>query len=503
MPGRRPLEGGNRLRRTKIVCTLGPASREPRLIRELIAAGMDVARLNLSHSRRGGFLPLLEAVRAAELEAGRHVAVMLDTRGPEVRTGPVGAGPGGADPGGAGGRVTLREGALLTLTPEPVAGDERRLHVTYPRLAEVVAPGTVILLDDGNVTLEVTRAGGGDVHCRVRRGGTIIGGRKVSLPGIDLDLAPLTVDDVADIIAGARAGADFIALSFASGAADVMAARGILNEAGAATGVVAKLESRRGVENLDDILRASDAVMVARGDLGVEYPVEDVPLIQKRVIEQCNRAGRPVITATQMLESMVEHNRPTRAEASDVANAILDGSDAVMLSEETAIGRYPVEAVQVMARIAERAEAALDHEAIMAARARTARGTVTDAISYATCAAAAALGATAIITATRSGYTARMVSRFRPVAPIIAATTDVAVARQLTLAWGVRPLVAAPAPDTDATIEGAVAAALAAGVVAPGDLVAITAGVPVGVSGTTNLLKVQVVGAGRTGTAGA
>jgi pyruvate kinase len=473
------------LRRTKIVATIGPASESPEMLERLVAAGMDVARLNLSHGRREDLerrLRALVALRAAHPQ--RPLGILVDTRGPEIR---VNSFPGGA--------VTLRAGQRFTLYPVPRPGDATGVGVNYPRLHRDVAPGQVVLLDDGNLTLRVEAVAGDAVCCVVECGGELLSGKKVNLPGVSLDLPPLHPDDVEDLRLAAALGADFVAASFIRDGEDMLAVRRALDEVGAShLGVIAKIETQQGVTHADEILRASDGLMVARGDLGVELPAEEVPLVQKDLISKCLEAGKPVITATQMLESMVTKARPTRAEVSDVANAIFDGSDAVMLSAETAVGRYPLEAVRTMARIAERTEEALPFRERLARRATASATTVTDAISYTTAVAAQNLGAAAILSVTETGLTARMVAKYRPQNQILAATAEPAVIHRLSVVWGVRPLLVPKGDSIEATIDAALRAALGAKAIDEGDLVVITAGAPAGLHGTTNMLKVQTVG---------
>jgi len=471
------------LRRTKIVATIGPASESPDMLAQLIKAGVDVVRLNMSHGTLDEHRRRIATVRAVAAEVGRPVAIMLDLKGPEIRLGTFAAGS-----------VMLSPGERFTITSRAVVGSEREVSVELPDFARYLAPGETILLDDGNLKLTVEEISGPDVICRVVDGGPLSNRKKVNLPGIKVPLPAVGPDDLTALRLGVEVGVEFVAASFVRSAADVLAVRHVIEEAGGDQHIIAKIENAEGVENLDEILRAADGLMVARGDLGVEIPSEEVPLHQKTMIERCLQVGKPVITATQMLESMVERARPTRAEASDVANAIFDGTDAIMLSAETATGKHPLEAVETMARIAERTERALDHEQFLARRQHCPSRTVTNAVGYATCSLAATLGAAAIITATTSGHTARLIARYRPAAPIIATVTSERVQRKLTLIWGVMPLVVARAKDTDALVEESVAAARAAGLITSGDLVVVTAGVPVGIPGTTNLIKVHTVG---------
>ncbi|MGI6286588.1 Pyruvate kinase [Moorella humiferrea] len=470
------------MRHTKIVCTLGPASSRVDVIKKMIQAGMNVARFNFSHGSHGEHGARMAAVRRAAAELGVRVALMLDNKGPEIRLGEID------------GEVTLRDGEEVVLTTEPVVGNDRVLPVSFAGLPGDVNPGQIILLDDGRIELEVLATSATEVRCLVRHGDVISSHKGVNVPGVEISLPALTEQDIQDIEFGLEQGVDFIALSFVRTAADVLAARRELEKRGARVALIAKIENRAGVNNLEEILQAADGIMVARGDLGVEIPVEEVPLVQKKIIEACNRAGKPVITATQMLESMIHNPRPTRAETSDVANAIFDGTDAIMLSGETATGRYPVEAVATMARIACRVEKELPYRELLLKKGLAAERTATDAISHASCTIALELDAAAIITPTASGSTARRVAKYRPQAPIIATSPDERVLNQLCLVWGVEPLLVKATGGTDEMVNAAVAAAVNSGKVKKGDLVVITAGVPAGVPGTTNLLKVHTVG---------
>lgn len=471
------------MRRTKIVCTIGPASeRVPVLIR-MIQAGMNVARLNFSHGSHEDHARRIRAIREAAAKTGRNVAILLDTKGPEIRLGYLETDT-----------VNLEAGKKVTLTTEDIKGTREVLPVTYKGLARDVVAGDRILIADGLIELRVLDANRKKVECEIVNGGEITSQKGVNLPGITVGLPAVTDRDIEDILFGIELGLDFIAASFIRKANDILAIRQIVEESDADLDIIAKIESREGVKNLDEIIKVADGIMVARGDLGVEIPVEEVPLIQKTIIEKCNRAGKPVITATQMLESMIQNPRPTRAEASDVANAIFDGTDAIMLSGETAAGKYPVEAVQTMARIAGKAESALRFEDILLKKGHGLARTVTDAISHATCTIAQDLGASAIITSTETGHTARMVSKYRPRAPVAAVTPEPKVLRKMAIIWGVYPILMERAKDTDSMISGAIDMSLGEGIINPGDLVVITAGVPVGVHGTTNLIKVHTVG---------
>lgn len=466
-----------------MVCTLGPASERVEVLCRLIEAGMDVARFNLSHGSHRDHRVRLEALRAAEAETGKPVAVLFDGKGPEVRLGEF------RDGGAA-----LEEGARFILTVADVVGDSRRAPVTHKGLTRDVRPGDVVLLDDGNASLVVERVSGEDVQCSVTSGGFIKSYKKVTVPGRTLSLPSFTEEDLEDVKFAVSEGADYFAVSFVRFASDMLAVRKVVEELGADLHLIAKIETREGVENVDEILKVSDGLMVARGDLGVEMPPEDVPVIQKTLIARCNAEGKPVITATQMLESMITKPRPTRAEASDVANAIFDGTDAVMLSGETAVGEHPVEAVSIMDKIARRTEEVLPYEEFVSRRVGARAPTITEAVSHATCSIASSLNAAAIITATESGFTARMVAKYRPRAPVVAATPDPRVMRKLLLVWSVRPVLVPPTRNTDALMDSAVSSALRAGAIQEGDVVVLTAGTPVGVPGSTNILRVETVG---------
>ena len=471
------------MRRTKIICTIGPASETPEAITALIEAGMDVARLNLSHGESEAHWRRLRTIKEISRSLNRIVAIMVDTRGPEVRIGSLGEGG-----------LLLEEGTALILSTDPTAYDRGRIPVNYPMLHRDLAVGRLIYIDDGLITLQVESIATGEIRCRVLQGGLLKSNKGLNLPGSRIGLPSLGEADRADLKTALRLGAHFIAASFTRDRDDLVELRRFLEEEHSEVKVIAKIENGSGFDNFKQILKLSDGIMVARGDLGVEFPAEEVPLLQKQIIRQCNRAGKPVITATQMLESMIQHPRPTRAEASDVANAIFDGSDAVMLSGETAVGSYPTETVQTMSRIARRTEQALDFENILADSEKYVEKNITDAISYATCHTAQELGAAVIITTTESGHTARMVAKHRPRAPIVAVAASAGVAAQLQLTWGVTPLLCPPAGSTDEMFRTATLASQQAGLVQDGDLVVFTAGVPVGVSGTTNLLRVETVG---------
>ncbi len=471
------------MRRTKIVCTIGPSIDSRERIHDLIEAGMDVARLNLSHGTSEDHIRRLEMIREVSREMKKSVGFLYDTRGPEVRTGDLKED-----------YVLLEDGGEIVLTTEQITGDSSRVSVTYPELHRDLKEGCAILIDDGLIVLEVLEISGRDIRCRIAHGGKLYSYKGLNTPGTRINLPAVDEDDRRDIINGLEYEVDFLAASFTRNAEDILEIRRLVENHCGSLMILAKIESREGVDNFDEIMEVSDGIMVARGDLGVEIPPEEVPLLQKEYIRKCNRAGKPVITATQMLDSMIRNPRPTRAEASDVANAIFDGTDAVMLSGETAVGRFPIESVQTMSRISRRTEEELDYRRIMQELSMTLKKSVTDAISYSTCHIAYELNADAIITATQSGHTARMVSKYKPKAPIVAVTSNRRVATSLTLTWGVQTLVCPPAKSTDEMFVNATQASLKEKLISDGNLVVITAGVPVGVSGTTNLLRVETVG---------
>ncbi|MBO8141751.1 MAG: pyruvate kinase [Firmicutes bacterium] len=471
------------MRRTKIVCTIGPSS--DGLLQELIGAGMDVARLNASHSSLKEQASRIQRIREAAAQAGRHIGILLDIQGPKIRIGDLEPDP-----------VFLESGETFTLTSEPITGDASRASVSYPSFARLLQPGGTVYLDDGLIELRVERIEGGLAHCRVVTGGQLRSRKGVTLPGAELDWPALTETDRECIRFGVAHGVDFVAASFVRRPEHVVQVKQAIREAGGEQPVIAKIENHEGVRHLEEIADEADGLMVARGDLGVQIPAEEVPLVQKRIIAACNRRGKPVITATQMLESMVHNPRPTRAEVTDVATAIFDGTDAVMLSGETAAGRYPVAAVRVMDRIARRTEGAIVYDQLLAGRTSGPSPSIAEAISYATCRAASDLHAAAILTSTQSGSTARMVSKFRPGTPILAMTPFPEVARRLSLVWGVEPIVVPYTRNIDDMIDVAVDAAERHGYVRKGDRVIITAGVKTGEPGSTNLLQVYTVNGG-------
>lgn len=466
--------------KTKIVCTLGPSSENKYVIKQLIIAGMNIARINLSHGNHEEHRKRINALRKACEELNANVAVLLDTKGPEIRLGTF-----------YGGKVLLDKGQEFVLTPTPMIGNKREVFINYDHIAETVKPGEKILLADGLIELCVKDIQGDKVVCTVVNGGELSDRQGVNIPNVSLSLPALTQKDLEDILFAIDIGADFIAASFVRKAEDVMEIRRVLQENGGSDiHIIAKIENQEGLQNIDEIIEVSDGIMIARGDLGVEIPVQEVPVVQKQIIAKCNAAGKPVITATQMLDSMIRNPRPTRAEATDVANAIFDGTDAIMLSGETAAGKYPVEAVTMMASIAKKADEVVFND--VEKRHITVKS-ITDAISHATCSIASELGAKAIITSTKSGYTARAVAKFRPKAPIIAVTFNEKVIKTLQLIRGVIPLKVKQTFSTDEMFREAINGALNSGIVISGDLVVITAGVPINISGTTNLIRVHVV----------
>ena len=465
----------------KIVCTIGPASDSAEMLEKLIAAGMNVARLNFSHGTQAEHGARIAAIRQAAEKLRLSVAILMDTKGPEIRIGDL-----------AVESIPLAEGEEITLTVSPIVGHDRLIPISYPGLAQDVLPGSTILIDDGIIGLSVISIQGDNILCRVKNGGDIRPHKGVNVPGVEVNLPAVTAKDISDINFGIDQQVDFIAASFVRRAADILEIKSILDSRQAKIDIIAKIECRSGVDHVAEILAQADGLMVARGDLGVEIPPEEVPAVQKMIIKMCNRAGKPVITATQMLDSMIRNPRPTRAEASDVYNAILDGTDAIMLSGETAAGHYPEEAVRTMVSIATQAESSVDYH--LAARRVPTGSTITDAISHASHSIADELQAAAIITPTTSGFTARMVAKYRSRSLVIATTRDPGVQRKLNLVWGVKSILVPFTLGTDEMIHEAVATAQSAGWIKAGDLVVVTAGVPAGSQGSTNLIKVHIVG---------
>ena len=468
--------------KTKIVCTIGPASGSTSVIEELIRAGMNVARLNFSHGTLEEHAGYIRNIRKAASKLNIPVAILQDLAGPKIRTGKLGKK-----------KVQLKEGAGFTLTTAKVPGDEHSVTVNLPELAENVKRGDFIFLDDGAIKLEVVNTTRDAVRCRVILGGVLGWEKGVNVPGVNLKIPSCTEKDFHDLSFGIEHEVDFVALSFVREARDMLRVRNFLKKRGSDIPLIAKIEKWEALENLDRILAASDGLMVARGDLGIEIPLERVPLAQKEIIRKCNHAGKPVITATQMLESMIDAPHPTRAEVTDIANSIFDGTDAIMLSGETSIGRYPVEAVQVMMKIALNTEAALPYSKMLLDKGADLEPKTDDAISYAACHTAHQLGAAAIVAFTSSGSTARRVAKYRPGIPILSATPSPRQRRRLLISWGVYPYEVAETSDVADLLAQGTRLSLETGVAQKGDLIVITAGIPIGVEGTTNLLKVERV----------
>lgn len=474
------------MRKTKIVCTIGPASESPETLEKLIEAGMNVARLNFSHGSHEEHEARINLIREAAEKVGKPVGILLDTKGPEIRTHNM-----------KNGELHLTVGQVIDISMTEVEGTEKCFSVTYDRLIEDVEQNSRILLDDGLIELRVlaTDTEKGLIHTIVENAGVLKNKKGVNVPGVSVQLPGITEKDAQDILFGIKQGVDFIAASFVRRAKDVLEIRELLEQNGGShIQIIPKIENQEGVDNIDEIITVSDGLMVARGDLGVEIPAEEVPLVQKKLILKCNQVGKPVITATQMLDSMQRNPRPTRAEASDVANAIIDGTDAIMLSGETAAGLYPVESVQTMNKIALRTENSLDYRRIVSTRSREKEANMTEAISQAVAYTSINLGVKAVLAPTESGNTAKMIAKYRPGVPIIAVTGSVNSAQMLTLVWGVQPVVCQRVTTTDEILELAVDESLKHGFVNHGDAVVITAGVPVGEAGTTNLMKVHIIG---------
>lgn len=472
------------MRKTKIICTLGPSTQEEEMIRQLILNGMDVARFNFSHGDYEQHKRNMDYVSRIREELNLPIATLLDTKGPEIRIGTF-----------ATGKISLEKGQTFTLTNEVVIGDEKHVSISYKELVQDLSIGTIVLIDDGLITMKVVNLTDTDIICTVLNEGVISNHKGVNVPGIEIGMPFVSEKDYSDIVFGIEHGFDYIAASFTRSAEDILQIRKILQEHKCnSINIIAKIENMQGVENIDEIIRVSDGIMIARGDMGVEVPLEEVPVIQKMIIKKVYNAGKQVITATQMLDSMMKNPRPTRAEATDVANAIYDGTSAIMLSGETAAGLYPIESLKTMVKIAKRAEEDIDYNTEFKHRESTQYQDITNAISHATCTTAIDMNAAAIITVTKSGRTARMVSKYRPNCPIIGCSTYDYVCRQLNLSWGVIPLLLREEINTDELFQHAMEAAEKVGHVKKGELAVITAGVPLGISGTTNLIKVQVAG---------
>jgi pyruvate kinase len=467
------------IKKTKIVCTVGPASSDPAVMEEMIRQGMDVARLNFSHGDRQGHGEMISQVRRLSATVGRPVAILQDLGGGKVRLGRI-----------KGGTVSVDTGATLTLTTRQMEGTAQKISVTYPGLTDDVREGDTILLADGTLELKVSAVNPPEITCQVVVGGKISSHKGVNMPSSELRAKALTDQDKEDLRFGVQAEVDLIALSYVRGGEDIREAKEIVQSQNADIPIIAKIERQEALTHIDEIMQEADGIMVARGDLGVEIPLERVPLVQKDLIKRANRLGKPVITATQMLRSMVESPRPTRAEASDVANAILDGTDAVMLSEETATGRYPVEAVRFMVMIAQSIEQGFPYGAFLPPDPYH-KGEIADSMSHAACQLAEDLGATAIITPTRTGRTARLVSRYRPRHPILAFSPKATTVRRLILSWGVYPILVPEFTNVDEIVGKGITAALRRGWVAKGERVVVTAGTPIDLPGTTNLITVE------------
>ncbi|MCI8483863.1 MAG: pyruvate kinase [Lachnospiraceae bacterium] len=471
-------------RKTKIICTLGPATEKDDVLRQLMIEGMNVARFNFSHGSHKEQGARLKQVQKLREELDLPIATLLDTKGPEIRLREI-----------KDGKAQLTAGQEFVLTTEEILGDENRVSITYKDLVHDVAKGCRILIDDGLIELGVDEVTDTEIVCHVVNGGMISNKKGVNVPNVELSMPYISEKDYEDIVFGIENDFDFVAASFVRTAEDVLQIRKIFEEKNCRNiNIISKIENMQGVENIDEIIRVSDGIMVARGDMGVEIPLEDVPVIQKMIIKKVIDAGKQVITATQMLDSMMKNPRPTRAEATDVANAIYDGTSAIMLSGETAAGLYPVEAVKTMVKIAIRTEQDINYVARFKSRQNMSNPDITNAISHATCTTANDLKAAAIITVTQSGRTARMISKYRPDCPIIGGSMYPKVCRQLNLSWGVTPLQIEQKEDADELFDHAVDAAQKAGLVSMGDITVITGGIPLGVPGTTNILKVHVAG---------
>ena len=467
------------MRRTKIICTIGPACESVERLRELMLAGMNVARFNFSHGTHEEQREKFQRVLQAREEVGLPVATMLDTKGPEIRLRDF-----------EGGRAELVSGQRFVLTTEEILGTAQKAAISYKNLKNDIKVGTTILIDDGLIEMTVEEIQGEEIVCHVVNGGFVSNHKGVNVPGAVLSMPYISQVDREDILFGIEMGYDILAASFVRCKEDVLAVRSILKEHGSDMKIISKIENMQGIQNLEEILEVSDGIMVARGDMGVEIPFEEVPILQKKMIKMANAQGKHVITATQMLESMIKNPRPTRAETTDIANAIFDGTTAIMLSGESAAGKYPVEAVKTMAKIAENAEKDIDYGFRMRAIERGQEMDITTAIAYATCTAAMDLKAAAIITVTLSGFTAEAISRFKPKSPVIGCTVREKVSRQLNLLWGVKPLLIQEEENAEHLFGSAVEAAKEAGYVKAGDVVVITAGVPLGKVGTTNMIHV-------------
>ena len=473
------------MKKTKIVCTIGPASDSEEVLRELFKEGLNVCRLNFSHGTHEEHQIRIDRIKKIRQELNLPIAIMLDTKGPEIRLKNFGVNS-----------VMLSKGQQFTLTTRDILGDEKICSVTYTNLAKEVKPNDRILIDDGLIELRVEKVTDGtDIVCTVMSDGPVSNHKGINIPGVKIKLPFLSEQDISDLKFGVKNEVDFVAASFTRGPADILSIRKVLEEEnGNNIHIIAKIENQEGVDSIDKILEVTDGIMVARGDLGIEIPPEQIPMVQKMIIRKTLRASKPVITATQMLDSMTHNPRPTRAEVTDVANAIFDGTSAIMLSGETAAGRYPVETVKMMNRIAVTAESSLNYEKIVGAVAREHSLTITNAIAHATCSMAIEMNAQVIVTATASGETPRALSKYKPKAPIVAVTPSEETARRLSLNWDVYPIVTPYFNSTDEMFERCINLAKEHGYVREGELAVLTAGVPIGLVGSTNLLKVETVG---------
>lgn len=471
------------MQKTKIICTIGPASDNKATFKELVQNGLSIARLNLSHGDQKYYKKIINMIKEVREELDIPVAILMDTRGPEIRT-----------KNFINGSAILKAGKVINLCNGDFDGNSERFCITFNDLYKDVSKGNIILLDDGLIELEVLEVIEKDIKCIIKNDGVLKNKKGINVPGIKINLPALSEKDRDDIIFGIKNDIDFIAASFIRKAADVEAIKALLKDNGGKdVQIISKIESQEGVDNIDEIIKVSDAIMIARGDLGVETPIEHIPVIQKMIIEKCNLTEVPVITATQMLDSMIVNPRPTRAEVSDVANAVLDGTDAIMLSGETAAGAHPVEAVKVMMQIATASEDSIDYDQMFKKISKVQDHNITNAVSYASCSTARYLGAKAIICPTYSGRTAKLISMFRPSIPIIATTSNIKTQRQMQLYWGVIPILMKVETSSDVLFYKSVELSKSMKLVKPNDIVVLTAGVPLGVAGTTNLMKIQVV----------
>lgn len=470
------------MRKTKIICTIGPASESKEMLKALLLAGMNVARFNFSHGDYEEHRAKYERAVATAKELNLPLATMMDTKGPEIRLLDF-----------EGGKVYLESGQNFSLTTDEVMGTSKRASITYKNLKNDIEIGKTILIDDGLIELTVKEIKDTDIICEVINGGYVSNHKGINVPGVVLSMPYISEVDKQDILFGVKMGYDYLAASFVRCREDIEAVRKLITDNGGRMKIIAKIENMQGIDNLDEILEVSDGIMVARGDMGVEIPMEEVPVIQKKMIKKAIKKGKIVITATQMLDSMIKNPRPTRAETTDVANAIYDGTSAIMLSGESAAGSYPIEAVKTMSRIAERAEQDICYNGRLRKRSEEEKADITTAISHACCTTAMDLKASAIITVTMSGFTASMISRYQPGCQIIGCTVDDTVYRQLSLLWGVKPLLIDKKDNTEKLFEAAVEASKNAGLIHEGERVVLTAGVPLGIAGKTNMIRVVEV----------